>query len=227
MQDINEYPKRKEVTMSRKSKALEFVHEGINISVTGRNVQITDPMKNYAIEKISKIERFSTRVVDVQVTMDIQKLVHRVDIVLKVEHIIIKASASTENMYASIDKAADKIQSQFRRYKERIKDHQAKPVEEIEMRVNVIEPMKEEEEIVEINADIEAENARVNGKKFQFHQIVEQEIRPLKYLTYDEALMKLELSGDQFLIFRNEIDRKLCVIYRRNDGNYGVIEAEG
>lgn len=213
--------------MSRKSKALEFLQEGYNIAITGRNVQVTDAMKDYAIEKISKIERFSSRIVDVIVIMDIQRYEHRVDITLKVDNIKIKASASSDNMYASIDKATDKLESQFRRYKERIQRHQAKPMDEEEMRVSVLRPLDQEDEVASINSEIEEENKQKEKALYKLHEIVRQEHRTLKVLTYDEALMKLELSGDKFLIFRNEIDRKLCVMYQCNDGNYGVIEVEG
>jgi len=212
--------------MSRKSKALEFIQEGYNISVTGRNVSVTDSMKDYAIEKISKIERFSTRIVDVVITMDIQRYMHRVDVVLNVDHIKIKATATSDNMYASIDKVADKIDAQLRRYKKRIHEHQGKAVETTEMRVNVLKPI-DQEEILEINDEIDEENIRKENERYQHHQIVKQETSPLKVLTVDEALMKIDLSDDHFLIFRNEADKKLCVIYRRDDGNYGIIEADG
>lgn len=212
--------------MSRKSKALEFIQEGYNISVTGRNVLVTDPMKDYAIDKISKIERFSTRIVDVVVTMDIQRYVQRVDVVLSVDHIKIKASASTENMYASIDKVVDKIESQLRRYKKRINEHQAKSVETTEMRVNIFEPI-DQEDVMDINDEIDEENLRREGERYRVPSIVKQETRPLKVLTFDEALMMIDLSSDPFLIFRNEANRKLCVIYRRDNENYGIIEAEG
>lgn len=211
--------------MSRKSKAAEFVQEGYNIAVTGRNVQVTEPMKNYAMEKIWKIERFTTRIIDVTVTMDIQKLSHRVDIILKVDHIKIRASAESENMYASIDKAIDKIESQLRRYRERIRDHQARATKTIDMKVNVLRSPAEEA-VLDVNEDIDEANHQRMIDNFRPHEIVKQETTPLKILTNDEALMKMDLSGDAFLIFRSEKDMKLKVIYRRNDGNYGIIEPE-
>lgn len=213
--------------MSRKSKAAEFVQEGYgyNITITGRNVLITDPMKAYAMEKISKIERFSSRIIDVVVIMDIQKLEHRVDILIKVGHLTIKSQANTDNMYASIDKAVDKIEAQLRRYKKRIQDHQTKPVDETEMTVNILQPIPDEE-LFDINDEIEDENLRRDHERYQFNQIVKQETIPLKALTSDEAVMKLDLSGDKFLIFRNEKDRKINILYKKEDGNFGLIEAK-
>lgn len=210
--------------MSRKSRAAEFVQEELPVTIIGRNVELTDAIRAYALEKISKIEKFNLRIVDVAITLDVQKLDHRVDIVLKVDHIIVKSQANSDNMYASIDFAVDKLQAQLRKYHQRIRDHQARGVSTMEMNVNVLEPR--EEEILDINLDIEEANNRDLADRFGLHNIVKRETLPLKILTNDEAIMKLELSGNQFLLFRSEEDMKLKLLYRRNDGNFGVIEPE-
>ncbi|MFQ5728945.1 MAG: ribosome hibernation-promoting factor, HPF/YfiA family [Waddliaceae bacterium] len=211
--------------MKGKAKAAEFTGEGYKIHVTGRDVLITDAMKAYAIEKISKIEKFSARIIDVQVMMNIQKLEHRVDISLKVDHIKIKSQASSTDMYASIDKAIEKIERQLRRYKARIREHTAKALNIVDLKVNVLK-RPEEEELIDINMDIEDQNQRAMIEKYTPHEIVKQETRPLKTITQEEAIMKMELSGDVFLIFRDEIDQELKVIYRRKDENFGIIEME-
>lgn len=209
--------------MSRKSKAEEFVNEGYNVTVTGRNVLITDAMKNYAIEKISKIERFSTRIIDVLVTMDIQRAEHRVDIVIKVNDIKIKSQAISDNMYASIDKASDRIVEQLLKYKDRLLDHQKRGIKSTEFNVNIIGT---KDELKEMNEDIERENERHLYEKYHPHRVVKNEKRNLKTLTHDEAIMKMELSGDTFLPYRSEEDLKLKVIYRRKDDNFAIMEIE-
>jgi len=202
--------------MSRKSKAAEFVDEEYSLAVTGRNVEVTEAMKTYAVEKVSKIEKYGLRIVDVAITMDIQKLVHKIDIKVKVDHILIKSHADSESMYASIDMAVDKLQTQIRKYHARIRDHHHKGVHVIDMNVNVIRPVK----------DVLDEYDIPDLDQYKAHEIVKQEKMALKTLTNDEALMKMELSGDAFLVFKCEEDMKLKVIYRRNDGNYGIIEPE-
>ncbi|MCE5316734.1 MAG: ribosome-associated translation inhibitor RaiA [Parachlamydia sp.] len=208
--------------MSRKSKASEFVKEGWDIQITGRNVLVTDPMKDYAMEKISKIELFSKRIVDVNVVMDIQKLEHRLDIIVKVDNLKIKSHAASDNMYSSIDIAIAKLLEQLRRYKTRIQDHQSISHEEVAMKVEVYASPTDEELV---NDDIEAENANSAMDRYTPHKIVAQETKPLKTLTNNEAIVKMELSGDAFLIFRSEEDRKMKVIYKRSDGHYGIIIA--
>lgn len=211
--------------MSRKSKAAEFADVGYNITVTGRNVQVTQAMQDYAMDKVSKIERFSKRIIDIAVTMDIQRAQHRVDIVIKFDHIKINSHAITENMYASIDMAVDKIQAQIRRYKSRLNDHQMRRVEIVEVPVDIVKPVAEDD-VNDVNAEIEDQTERDLAKKYGPHRIVNSETRPVKLLTFDEAVVKMELSGDPFMIFRSEEDRKLHVIYRREDGNYGITHPE-
>ncbi len=213
--------------MNRKAKSLAEELKGYNVTVTGRHVQVTEAMKDYALEKVSKIEKFSdsNRIVDVSITMDVQKVDQKVDIVIKVHQWTIKSSAVTSDMYASIDQAVHKIERQLQRYKKKIQDHQAKGLNVIDMHVNVVR-RPSETEILELNEEIEAENQRKAEKELRPHEIVAQDSIPLKILTLDEAVAKMELSGDSFLVFRDESKRKLRVIYRRKDGDYGIIEPE-
>lgn len=207
--------------MNRKDKALEFTDETYNIQITGRNVEVTDAIRDYATEKVSKIERFMNRIIDVNIIMDIQRLDHRVEIILKTGNTKITSSASTTDMYASIDQAAAKLEAQLLRYKSKLQDHHAKGHAILDMNVNILsrdEAKEEEEELEEEIANI------IEKPRFNLHHVVKKETRPLKTLTYDEAVMKMELSGDAFMLFKNEEDQQLKVIYRRKDENYGVIE---
>lgn len=197
---------------------------GYRIVIVGRNVYVTDAMKNYATDKISKIDRFHNQVLDVHVNLDIQKFEHSVNIVLKFNHFKIKVAAVSTDMYASIDKAVDKLQAQLRRWKGKIQDHHKKPMKVIDMQVNVLQ--RPYSDIEEINAEIEQANHKAKEEEYKPHRIIGTDKRPLKVLTTEEAVMKMELSGDPFLLFRCEEDRKLKVIYRRKDGNYGLILAE-
>jgi putative sigma-54 modulation protein len=211
--------------MSRKSKAAEFIGEEYSITVTGRNVLVTDAMKDYALEKISKIEKFSNRIIDIAVIMDVQKLEHRVDVIIKIDHTKIRSSASSTDMYASIDKAADRIQTQLRRYKQRLNEHHAKGLNVVDMSVNVYKAPTEEE-LISLNEEIQDETDRRLIDQYRPHEVVKKETLPLKILTLDEAIMKMELSQDIFMIYRSEDDRKLKIIYRRSDGHYGIIAPE-
>lgn len=211
--------------MSNKIKSEPFATEGYNITISGRHVLVTESMKDYALEKLSKLERFSPRMIDVMLTMDIQKLEHRVDIVMRFNNMKIKSHAASGDMYASIDLAVDKLQAQILRYKNKIQDHHFKALNVVDMNVNVIRASVEDE-VAEVNGEIEEENEKSLLDKYRPHHVVSKEKRPMKTLSLDEAIMKMELSSDFFLVYRSEEDQKVKVIYRRNDGDFGVIEPE-
>jgi putative sigma-54 modulation protein len=207
--------------MTHKEKAQEL-DQKYNVSVTGRHVQVTEAMKTYAIEKISKLERIAPRIIDVHVTMDIQKVQHKVDIVMKYSNTTIKSGAVSNDMYASIDLAVHKLESQLKRYLSRIHDHHAKNHQMVE----IAETIYEAPDIEEFNAEIEFETKEKRSAALRPGQIVGTEKQHLKVLTPEEAVMKMDLSKKPCMVFRGEADRKLKVIYRRADGNFGIIEAE-
>lgn len=212
--------------MNRKEKVAEFLQEGYQINVTGRNVLVTDAMRDYVFDKISKIEKFSTnRIINVNVILEVQRAQHRADIILKVNNLRFFSQADSTDMYASIDKAVEKIEAQLLRYKRKIKEHQTKDLATVDMNVNVVRPHRQDD-LLDVNDAIEDENQRELVDNFLPHSIVAQESIPLKTLTYDEAIVKMETSSDVFLVFRAEDDQKVKIIYRRKDGNYGVIEPE-
>jgi putative sigma-54 modulation protein len=210
--------------MVDKNKFAEEEAQGYRIDVIGRHLEVTEPMKNYAWDKLSKIERFHNHIMYVHATLDIQKLEHVCILVLKIEHIKVKVQASSTDMYVSIDKAVDKLQNLLRRYKSRIQDHHKRPLSITDMQVNVLQ--RPYDEIEEINAEIEEERKKKQVADLQLPKVIGTEIKPLKTLTTDEALMKMDLSGDGFLVFRSEEDLKLKVLYRRTDGHYGLLQPE-
>jgi putative sigma-54 modulation protein len=211
------------MTLTRKQKVAEF-GQGYSISVTGRHIHVTDAMKAYAEQKVSKLEKFGNRIIDVAVTMDIQKLQHKVDIVLKYGHTLIKSSAWSTDMYVSIDQAVDKLEAQLNKYRSRLHEHHLKAYPVVEVPETVYYRGLETVDEQEVNQAIEAQETL--STSFVQHQIVSVEHQTLKILTDLEALMKMELSKASVMVFRDEATRKLKVIYRRDDGNFGIIQPE-
>lgn len=209
--------------MNRKNKVAESTYEH-DVQIIGRHISVTEAMKAYAIEKFNKVDKYNFRVVNAVVTMDIQKLDNRVDIVAHINNTKIKVGASSDDMYASIDKASDRLQSKLRKYTGLLHEHHSKTKPELEINVSIIG--RSDANLLEINEDIEAANRQDIVERFRPHEVVSKETQTLKILSQPEAIMKLELSGDNFLIYFAEEDQKLKVIYPRNDGNYGIIEPE-
>jgi putative sigma-54 modulation protein len=197
---------------------------GNRITINGRGVFVTEAMKNHAIDKLSKLDHFHTHVTELHVTLEIQKLEHTCTIVMKFDHFKVKVACSSSDMYASIDKAVDKLKSKISRWKSRIQDHHKKGLKVVDMEVNVLgRPF---ETLEDFNEEIESENKKEVMDEYRAPKIIGNDKRSMKCLTAEEAIMKMELSDDPFMIFRGEEDRKLKVIYRRNDGNYGLILPE-
>ncbi len=212
--------------MPEKTKAEikeKFADHEYPIHIIGRHVDISDPMKTYAVDKLTKVERFGGRVIEATIIMDIQKLMHTVDFLINVNNSMIKVTGRSDNMYASVDQAIARLEAKLRRYVKRLHEHHAKALADIDVNVNVIARISPLEDI---NDQIEEENLRQVEDELRPHQIVSKEKRFLKILNQEEAIMKMELSEEPFLVYRGEEDQKLKVIYRREDGNYGVIEAE-
>lgn len=204
------------------AQPINQVTNGYNISIAAKHIAMTDAIKGYVIEKMSKVERFTDQVLDLKVTLDIQKLQHIVTAQIKFSHFKIYVHATLDDLYAAIDKVADRLTKLVRKYKDKLQDHVAKPIEEVDMQVNVLSASDEDK----INDAIEEENARRREELFTFHKIVSSETMPLKVLRQDEAVMKMELSGEPFLVYRGEEDQKIKVIYRREDANFGVINIQ-
>lgn len=197
---------------------------GYSIDIVGRNIEVTETMRAHIWNKISKIERFQNHIMYVHIALELQKLEHFCTIILKFNHFKVKVQSSSTDMYISIDEAIHRLHAVISRYKSRIQDHHKKALSAIDIEVNVLR--RPYDDLAEINAAIQEENAKAERKAYDPPKIIGKETKQLKILTLDEAIMKIELSGDSFLLFRGEEDRKLKVIYRRKDGNYGLILPE-
>lgn len=194
------------------------------IQILGKNVLVTPAMEKYAVEKLSKLERFHNHIMDVHVTMDIEHLDHYVAIVVKFDHFKVRAEAHSTDMYASIDQAMHRLQHQFAKWKDRMQDHAKKKLSTVDMEVSLLESLSEE--LKGFNEEIDLKNKDAKEKPLQIPKVTGKKTIPLKELTVNEAIMKMELSSDYFLVYRSEEDRKLKVMYRRKDGNYGIIQPE-
>lgn len=136
----------------------------------------------------------------------------------------IKVQADKDNMYEAIDKAVDRVTGLIRRYKSKLQSYRNKDLSTVDIHVNVVQPLKDN--LREINDDIEAESVKKEAEQYEMHQIVAKETMPLKTLTQDEAVMKMEISDEPLLIFKSEEDQKVKVIYRREDRNYGIVQIQ-
>lgn len=173
----------------------------MQLSVKGRNLEITEALRRYAEEKLGRLTKYLEQIVSASVVLSVEKHRHLAEVTLRVRDLTIRAEESTGDLYSSIDLVAEKLERQILRYKERIVAH------------TVRAPREAREPGEERLAD---EGARVvKTKRFA-----------VKPAEVDEAILQMDLLGHNFYVFRNARTEDVNVLYRRRDGNYGLIEPE-
>lgn len=192
----------------------------MKFSVTFRKMESTDAIKQYAEEKVKKIKRFFPDPINANVVLAMERYQHRADVTITLHNgLVLKGQNISDDMYSSIDLAMSKIEKQVRRYKDKIRSHKPATGPQIPFRVNVIEeefdplPEPEPEPMLqdELGADLMSKVIRTD----------EHTAQPM---SVEEAVMQLNLMNNAFLVFTNSDNQSINVIYRRNDGNYGLID---
>ncbi len=182
------------------------------IVVTGRHLDITEAIREYAHKKIEGLHLDYPRIIEAKVILDVQHHRQIAEIILFcADHIVIEVKSTTEDIYASIDESISKIARRMRKFKTRLlKSHRPRKdgsIRHIEEKVIHAEAIYTEEEHVE-------------------HSYVHKEKYKVRPLYTDEAIMDLELSDRPFVVFHNQASHKLTILFRRKDGDYGLIEPE-
>lgn len=194
-----------EALLSRSGKELIEME----ITIKGKNVEVTKALRDYAEKKVSKIQRFfEGDMIDAQVTMGIEKGLHIVEVTMQINGLLLRGEEKTGDMYASVDGAVDKIERQIRKYKTRIN----RRLRQIGTHLVEAAFAPEGPEVAE---EAEDEARIVRTKRFA-----------IKPMSVQEAVMQMELLGHDFYVFSNAETEEVNVVYRRKDGNYGLIEPE-
>lgn len=171
----------------------------MNIKFTGRKIDVTQGLKDYSEKKLQRIEKFFPESAYATVTFSVQKDNHIAEITVYHESMIFRAEISNDDMYAAIDKAIDVLERQIRKQKTRL-----------EKRLKTGAFVADSIEIEE-----ESEFKIVKSKKYEN-----------KPMSAEEAILQMNLLGHAFYIFNNAETNDKCVVYKRKDGNYGLIELE-
>jgi putative sigma-54 modulation protein len=178
----------------------------MQVNITFRHLESTEALKSHARDKVEHIQRYVDRPSDAHVVLYVESLEHHADINLKAGPFLLRGRAKSGDMYASIDAAAEKIERQLKKYKEKLKSH--KLVE----RANGQRAVDVRHEV--FSAERAPSDRVVKSSSFQ-----------ARAMTLDEAVLQLELLDSQFFVFQNAKDQTINVLYRRDDGNLGLIEA--
>jgi len=176
----------------------------MQVSVIGRHIEVTDALKQYATEKFGRLEKYLPQNVKAVVTLSVVKKVHHTaEAAIKSNGLLIQASEETEEMYSAIDLLVEKIERRVRRYKEKLVDHKHHASGKTEGPGTAPTSSNAEDRIPHI----------IKTKRFD-----------LKPMQPEEAVMQMELLDKEFFIFSNAANGQVNVIYKRKDGNVGLIE---
>jgi len=172
------------------------------VTVRGKNLDITPALKEYVEKRVNKITKYFETLGEIMVVLKVEKGRHIVELTVPVNGIILRGEESTGDMYASIDQVVDKIEKQIEKYKTKLarKFRQGGFRADIASSVTQAEP--EEKQVVK-------------AKRFA-----------VKPMDAEEAVMQMNLIHHDFYMFLNTETEQVNVVYRRKDGNYGLIEPE-
>ncbi|KNZ70118.1 ribosomal subunit interface protein [Thermincola ferriacetica] len=172
----------------------------MKLNVRGKNIDVTPALKEYVEKRLSKLEKFFDNELEVQVTLVVEKDTHKVEVTMPVNGMILRGEEATGDMYASIDLVIEKLERQINKYKTKIMSKRTKTGSPVEAPA--------------AGAD-EDEPRIVKTKRFA-----------IKPMPVDEAVLQMNMLGHNFFVFSNAETEEVNVVYKRKDGNYGLIEPE-
>lgn len=187
----------------------------MQLSVTGRHVELTEPLKQYVEEKLQHLKHTFDYVLDVHVVLSVEKFRQRAEVNIQANGINIHAKHETEDMYASIDGVMDKVNRQMKRYRAKMKRHSAQHNQRTGRELKV------SHRVLDLAADREELPAEHQPDVLRHEQI---EALPM---SVDEAVMQLDLAENKDILFFTNVETdRLNAMYRRPDGAVSWIEPE-
>ena len=169
----------------------------MEINVRGKNIDVNPNLKQYAEKRLSKIERYVKQTpLTCQVTFSTERDNYIVEVTIPLNGYLLRAEESARDAFSSVDNVMEKLEKQIEKYRTKLLKRD---------KVEVVQPPREAEE----------QGLIVKVKRF-----------PIKPMTSEEATMQMELLGHDFFVFLNADTEEVNVLYRRKDGNYGLIEPE-
>ena len=178
----------------------------MEIIIRGDKLKITDSMQNYIEEKLGKLEKYLKNSDEIRANVIVKVKNHeqRVEITIPLKTYIVRAEETKDDFYAAVDKALDTLERQIRKNKTRMMSKQVKT--NFDFDISVIEQ------------EIE--------KGHDERKVVKRKSVEVKPMNEEEAILQMELLGHEFYMYKDSETGKCAVLYKRKDGNYGIIESE-
>ena len=179
----------------------------MEIKIRGEKMKITTAMKDYAEEKLGKLDKYlgNSGEATANVIVKVRNHLHKVEITIPLKSVILRSEETQEDFYAAIDKAIDVLERQVRKNKTKLMSMKNHPKPTYDFNFDSIDSEEEEKEQ---------------------NKIVKRKTIEVKPMDEEEAILQMELLGHQFYMYKDADTNKPAVVYKRKDGNYGVLESE-
>lgn len=177
----------------------------MKFNIRGQKLEVTDSIKNYIEEKIGKLEKYfeNPSELTANVVIKLRGREQVVEVTIPAPRIILRGEEANSDLYASIDLVSDKIERQIRKNKTRMNlKNNKKNIDNF---------------IADFNVEIEEEENK---------KIVKRKNIEMKPMSEEEAILQMELLGHEFFVYKDSENESVCILYKRKDGNYGIIETK-
>jgi len=171
----------------------------MSFTITGRNLEITSAIRDYVEKKVAKLNRYLRNIDSVNVVLEVKKYRHKVEMTVNGDSMTLRGNDETNDLYISIDSVVDKIEKQLRRKKDRWGSRR--------------QSGSGASQVIAESIEEEVPGPRVHLQTIQF-----------KPMPLDEAVMEFMGSNQEFFVFVNAKSQRVNVLYRRKDGDLGLIE---
>lgn len=172
-------------------------------NIRGSKLEVTEAIKNYIEEKLGRLNKYFKDAEDItaNVLIKTQGINDRIDVTIPIKRMILRSEEVDKDLYAAIDKVTDKLERQIRKNKDRINKKNNKTL------------------IGDFETTLEDEF-------YEEEKIVKRKKVELKPIDEEEAILEMELLGHTFFVYKDVDTDNICVLYKRRNGNYGIIETK-
>ncbi|HQG32857.1 MAG TPA: ribosome-associated translation inhibitor RaiA [Deltaproteobacteria bacterium] len=171
----------------------------MQLDITFKNIDPTDALKDYASKRLSKLDKYIDKPSEVHVVLSVEKRRHKADVTLSADGVVINAIEITEDMYSAIDMVMDKLERQVKKHKEKLQGKKGQTKNQFEA-------------------------APAPARKRSTPNVIYERDYFVKPMSAEEAIMQINLSESDFIIFQNTDSKQINLIYKRPDGNLGIVE---
>ena len=173
----------------------------MKFNIHGKNIEVTDAIKGYVESKIGRIEKyFKDTDLTATINLRVRGKEQIVEVTIPASKMVLRAEEKNIDLYAAIDLVSDKLERQIRKNKTKA-------------RKNLKQTIVFNDFDVDASEDVD-------------DTIVKRKVIDTKPMSEEEAILQMELIGHDFFLFKNDKTNELCVVYKREDGGYGILEAK-